>query len=591
MEVPIGFIAKLWRFISFLLFFLFLLILGVLKASIIGPVAAVTILVGNSAVILGLWPAHFLWSYYCLTKTKRIGLVLKILLLVSLPVPLALWPVFGIVGSLLAGIGYGVFKPMVATFEAEGDQITEKLFHCFFDGCWSTIDGSCTVVQDFTDFCFHSYFSYMDDLSEKVPKDKEPMDIRLSMLPSCLLVSLLAIPIDALFITTVALWKSPYMLLIGWKRLFEDLIGREGPFMETVCVPFAGLAIILWPLAVVGAVIGAFFCSFFLGLYSGIIVHQENSLRMGLYYIVSVISLFDEYTNDLLYLREGSCLPRPKYRQSMTSSSKPLDKRISFDNDKNNQKKRDAHTDGKKLVSEQRTLKRTIHQLKPIQVWDWLFKIFEVNGRILLHDGSIDIRDLEKCIGKGKCKKLGIKLPAWSILQCLIASAKTDSSGLLISNEVELTTIDWPKDLVFEWLIGPLLIIKEQIRGLQLDENEESCLRKLIMDYDNERPEDWNDAGFPSDDNVRRAQLQAIFRRLQGIVASLSRMPTFRRRFRNLVRVLYIEALGTGALQGQDGGKLKNRSSGKKPIGHGYDGDKDDQERATEKTDNSGDIV
>nr|DAD23724.1 TPA_asm: hypothetical protein HUJ06_025187 [Nelumbo nucifera] len=541
MEVPIGFIAKLWRFISFLLFFLFLLILGVLKASIIGPVAAVTILVGNSAVILGLWPAHFLWSYYCLTKTKRIGLVLKILLLVSLPVPLALWPVFGIVGSLLAGIGYGVFKPMVATFEAEGDQITEKLFHCFFDGCWSTIDGSCTVVQDFTDFCFHSYFSYMDDLSEKVPKDKEPMDIRLSMLPSCLLVSLLAIPIDALFITTVALWKSPYMLLIGWKRLFEDLIGREGPFMETVCVPFAGLAIILWPLAVVGAVIGAFFCSFFLGLYSGIIVHQENSLRMGLYYIVSVISLFDEYTNDLLYLREGSCLPRPKYRQSMTSSSKPLDKRISFDNDKNNQKKRDAHTDGKKLVSEQRTLKRTIHQLKPIQ--------------------------------------------------CLIASAKTDSSGLLISNEVELTTIDWPKDLVFEWLIGPLLIIKEQIRGLQLDENEESCLRKLIMDYDNERPEDWNDAGFPSDDNVRRAQLQAIFRRLQGIVASLSRMPTFRRRFRNLVRVLYIEALGTGALQGQDGGKLKNRSSGKKPIGHGYDGDKDDQERATEKTDNSGDIV
>lgn len=31
---------------------------------------------------------------------------------------------------------------------------------------------------------------------------------------------------------------------------------------------------------------------------------------MGLAYMVSIVSLFDEYTNDLLYLREGSCLPR-----------------------------------------------------------------------------------------------------------------------------------------------------------------------------------------------------------------------------------------------------------------------------------------
>ena len=31
---------------------------------------------------------------------------------------------------------------------------------------------------------------------------------------------------------------------------------------------------------------------------------------MGLAYIVSIVSLFDEYVNDLLYLREGSRLPR-----------------------------------------------------------------------------------------------------------------------------------------------------------------------------------------------------------------------------------------------------------------------------------------
>lgn len=123
------------------------------------------------------------------------------------------------------------------------------------------------------------------------------------------MVVLLAVPVDVALIIAVSLWKSPYMLFKGWKRLLEDLIGREGPFLETVCVPFAALAIIQWPIVVVGAVICAFLSSFFLGLYSGVIVHQEDSLQMGLAFSVAVVSQFDEYKNDMLYLREGSCFP------------------------------------------------------------------------------------------------------------------------------------------------------------------------------------------------------------------------------------------------------------------------------------------
>lgn len=66
---------------------------------------------------------------------------------------------------------------------------------------------------------------------------------------------------------------------------------------------------------------------------------------------------------------------------------------------------------------------------------------------------------------------------------------------------------------MFEWFVEPLLIIKEQIKKLQLDENEEILLRSLIFRYENEKPEEWDEAGFPSDDNVRRAQMQAIIRR------------------------------------------------------------------------------
>ncbi|OMO89626.1 putative Membrane protein [Corchorus olitorius] len=537
MEVPVGFLAKLWSFLSFLPFFLLLFLLGLLKAAIISPVVVGYIVIGNSAVVIGLWPAHFLWTYFCVARTKRLGLVLKIALLVSLIVPLVLWPVIAVVGSLLGGIAYGVFAPLIATFQAVGENAVDKCYHCFVDGCLSTIKGSCTVVVDFTDFCFHSYFSYMDELSEKMLSDEKPMDVKLSKLPGSLLVGLIGVLVDVPLITALALWKSPYMLFRGWKRLLEDLIGREGPFLETVCVPFAGLSILLWPLAVIGAVVAAIVASFFLGLYGGVIVHQEDSLCMGLSYIISAVSLFDEYVNDLLYLREGSCLPRPRYRRNMNHSPE-IEKvnKSSYDD----LKSRGEASFGRKLFSENsRMLKWPIQHYGPIQVWDWLFKSCEVNGRILLREGLISIKDIEECLIKGNC------------------------------DDVELTRSNMPRDRVFEWFMGPLLIMKEQLKNLQLDENEETCLRKLVICCKNETPEDWNDSNYPSSDNVRKAQLQAIIRRLQGIVSSMSRIPTFRRRFRNLVKLLYIEAIQANASDNHIGGIPKalryggKRSSGK----------------------------
>ncbi|GKV43093.1 hypothetical protein SLEP1_g50430 [Rubroshorea leprosula] len=50
--------------------------------------------------------------------------------------------------------------------------------------------------------------------------------------------------------------------------------------------------------------------------------------------------------------------------------------------------------------------------------------------------------------------------------------------------------------------------MKEQLKKHQLDEDEEICLRKLVT-----KSEGWDDIGYPSNDKVRRTQLQAIIRR------------------------------------------------------------------------------
>lgn len=50
-------------------------------------------------------------------------------------------------------------------------------------------------------------------------------------------------------------------------------------------------------------------------------------------------------------------------------------------------------------------------------------------------------------------------------------------------------------------------------------------------------------------------------------MGSMSRMPTFRRKFKNLVKVLYLEALQAGIIATQNGEGLKHKLSGQSSIG------------------------
>lgn len=100
---------------------------------------------------------------------------------------------------------------------------------------------------------------------------------RLINVPGCLVVGLLGLIVEIPLFTIIAIIKSPYMLFRGWHRLLHDLITREGPFLETACVPVAGLVILLWPLVVIVSILLAIFSSFFIGLYGSIVTYQVKA--------------------------------------------------------------------------------------------------------------------------------------------------------------------------------------------------------------------------------------------------------------------------------------------------------------------------
>uniref|UniRef100_A0A453C8U9 Uncharacterized protein n=1 Tax=Aegilops tauschii subsp. strangulata TaxID=200361 RepID=A0A453C8U9_AEGTS len=439
------------------------------------PWACLIMAIGISALILGLWPMHLIWTYYCIIRTRMVGPVVKLLLLVAATVILILWLIVGIPGSVLAGLLYGFLAPIMATFDAVGEGKENTFVHCFVDGTWSTITGSCTVVRDLKDMLFHSYFSIMDDLRLQTPCGK-PYEIRLLDIPGALLSAACGLILDVIMFTLIAIYKCPVMLFKGWKRLIQDLIGREGPFLETACVPFAGLAILLWPFAVLGAVLASILSSIPLGLFGAVVAYQESSVVMGLSYAVSSVSIFDEYTNDVLDMAPGSCFPRLKYRKQKNEDSShggQLSKPGSFD--KENQ-------EGKKPLNRVTSFKNSMDEFNPFKMLDHLFAECKRQGEVLVNEGVITMKDIQETkSGKVGSGVLNVGLPAYVILNALLRSAKSNSNGLILSDGTEITSDNRPKSTLFDWFFDPLMIIKEQIKAENFTEEEEECLKMRVL--------------------------------------------------------------------------------------------------------------
>ncbi|KAK1351887.1 putative membrane protein [Heracleum sosnowskyi] len=169
--------------------------------------------------------------------------------------------------------------------------------------------------------------------------------------------------------TTIAIVKSPYLLFKGWQRLVHDLISREGPFLETACIPIVGLTILMWPIIVIGSIIMAIFSSFSIGLYGAVIVYQERSFQRGLAYVIAMVTEFDEYTNDWLYLREGSILPKPRYRKKLSASLDPsVGVHHSAEGPRIGSVIREAPPILMASLSSRRSVRETIHEVKMVQL-------------------------------------------------------------------------------------------------------------------------------------------------------------------------------------------------------------------------------
>ncbi|KAL9241559.1 hypothetical protein vseg_015661 [Gypsophila vaccaria] len=515
------------------------LFLGALKGLLVGPIAALILIIGNVGVLLCNFPSHVYWTIYTIIKTNKFDIPLKVAILLGLPVLAALWASLSIVATVIVGLGYGFITPWVSTFEAfRQENEFKKFLHCVVDGTWDTIKGSCTVVRDFSDLCVHSYPLYLKEIREPGSPD-EVQTLKFVLVPAIVVVGLLGLVVEVPLYTAIVIFKSPLMLIKGWQRLIHDLISREGPFLETACIPVAGLAILLWPIFVAGSIVLAIFTSVFVGLYGAVVVYQEKSFKRGLSYIVAQVAEFDEYTNDWLYLREGTILPKPRYRKQQSSESTVGAKRV---RDRSGSLSSEGPGMIIPVIDRSRSVKETIQDVKMVQVWGKLMHTCEIRAKELIDSNVLTHADLHEWL---KAKNgheepiIGVGLPSYSFLHTLVHSSKSGANGLILFDDVIITHENRPQDRLFDWFFQPVLVLKEQIKVLKLSEGELRYLERVVLFGCNpQRLQAWENGCVVPQDPLRAAQIQGISRRLIGMVTSMSKLPTYRRKYRHLIKGL-----------------------------------------------------
>ncbi|RHN42265.1 hypothetical protein MtrunA17_Chr8g0374991 [Medicago truncatula] len=537
-----------WIKVSYVVFAFFsALFLGAIKGFIVGPIAALILIIGNVGVILGLFPAHVAWTVYTLLKIEIFDAALKVAILIALPALFGIWLGLGIAGSVLVGVGYGFFTPWVSTFEAfRYDNESKKFLHCIVDGTLGTIKGSCTVVRDFADICYHSYPSYLKELRES-PCSDQCKTLRLIHVPGCVIVGIVGLIVEVPLFTAIAIVKSPYLLFKGWYRLLHDLISREGPFLETVCVPIAGLTIFVWPLVVIASILLAVVSSIFVGLYASIIVYQERSFHRGLAYIMAMVAEFDEYTNDWLYLREGSFFPKPQYRKKMVSQSSEFSTRGNNTSESRSNTTMEPPAMFMPNLAPSRSVRETIQEVKMVQIWGNMMRDCEIRGKELLDANVLTAADLYEWLrGKNvnEASIVGVGLPCYSLLQTLLFSIKANSSGVLLLDDFEITHFNRPKDKLLDWFFNPVMVLKEQIRVIKLVEGEVRYLEKVVLfGVNKQRLKTWDNGSLLIPDGLRAAQIEGISRRMIGMIRGVSKLPTYRRKFRQVLKALFTHSL------------------------------------------------
>lgn len=146
-----------------------------------------------------------------------------------------------------------------------------------------------------------------------------------------------------------------------------------------------------------------------------------------------------------------------------------------------------------------------------------MMKSCEIRGKELLDAKVITPNDLDDWL-KGKhgvdVAVINVGLACYTFLQIIFYSIKAGSDGLFLLEDLEITQLNRPQDRLLDWFFQPVMVLKEQIRVLSLEDGEMRFLEKVVLfESNSERFKAWENGSVAPQESLRAAQIEGISRR------------------------------------------------------------------------------
>ena len=172
-------------------------VLGFLKGILTVVPSTAVQCISCTVISIILLPHDIFITYYSFLSTQKIGPNLKAMAMLLLPIPLILWPPSVCIATFVFGAGYGLFQPIVRTFD---DQ-----YEVFCGGIIETLTEGIKYVKEFWRLNSDSYFTYLLDFRNyKLKEGEKPFDISLRQLLIGTLIGTSGSIIDGICFTFLA---------------------------------------------------------------------------------------------------------------------------------------------------------------------------------------------------------------------------------------------------------------------------------------------------------------------------------------------------------------------------------------------------
>ena len=214
-----------------------------------------------------------------------------------LPIAIAFWPVLVIFGSILFGFFFGLFFPVLETFDEECNLI--------YGGFYETFKATCGFVESFWEYNYHDYFDYLREIENR--DCDAPFDINIIQIIIGIILAGYGITIGIIVFTLmwfIKLFPSIYRMYSLMFRYYFKL--------ESVEILIYGIFFIIGVslVPVVGVLAILVYICF--GFYGGFVCAFEGykyHVGRGIVSIMVVIHYVDSLSNKLIFDSRKSCFP------------------------------------------------------------------------------------------------------------------------------------------------------------------------------------------------------------------------------------------------------------------------------------------